>query len=84
MRNIILSVLGVLLIIGAFFIGQKISNSKKKERPIPEKVVKTVFTDTVNNGTVQIVGSYSESRNSFIMSLLNVLHCLTTKRVNIT
>lgn len=55
MRNIILSILGILLIIGAFFIGQKISNSKKKERPIPEKVVKTVFTDTVNNGTVQIV-----------------------------
>jgi len=55
MRNIILSILGVVLIIGAIFIGNQIANSNKKQRPIPEKVVKTVFTDTINNGTVQIV-----------------------------
>jgi multidrug efflux pump subunit AcrA (membrane-fusion protein) len=55
MRNIILSILGVVLIIGAIFIGKNISNSKKKTRTIPEKVIKTVFTDTIKNGKVQIV-----------------------------
>ncbi|MBT8244018.1 MAG: HlyD family efflux transporter periplasmic adaptor subunit [Winogradskyella sp.] len=55
MRNIILSILGILLIVGAYFIGKEISNSKKKQRPAPEKVIKTVFTDTVQNGTVQII-----------------------------
>ena len=55
MRNIILSVLGVLLIVGAVFIGKEISNSKKKQRPPVQKVIKTVFTDTVKNGNIQIV-----------------------------
>ena len=55
LRKIILSLLGVVLIIAALFIGRAISNSKKRQRPIPEKVVKTVFTDTVQNETVQIV-----------------------------
>lgn len=55
MRNVILSVLGVILIIGAIFIGKEISNSKKKKRPVQEKVVKTVFTDTVKNETIQII-----------------------------
>lgn len=55
MRNIILSIIGVVLIVGAIFIGNKIANNKKKKRPVPEKVIKTVFTDTVKNGTVQIV-----------------------------
>ncbi|ARV10327.1 efflux transporter periplasmic adaptor subunit [Winogradskyella sp. PC-19] len=55
MRNIILTILGVLLIVGAYFIGEKISNNKKKQRPVAAKVIKTVFTDTVKNGTVQIV-----------------------------
>lgn len=55
MRKIILSLLGVLLIVGAVLLAKSISSSKKKQRPIPVKVVKTVFTDTVKNGTVQIV-----------------------------
>jgi len=55
MRNIILSILGVVLIIGAVFIGNNIANSKKKKRTVPEKVVKTVFIDTVKNGKVQII-----------------------------
>lgn len=55
MRNIILSILGVVLIIGAIYIGNNIANSKKKTRPVPEKVIKTVFTDTVTNGNVQII-----------------------------
>ena len=55
MRKIILAILGALLIVGAFFIGNKIASSKKKKRPVAEKVVKTVFTDTVQNKTVQII-----------------------------
>ena len=55
MRKIILSLLGVLLIVGAYFISQSIANNEKKKRPTPAKVVKTVFTDTVKNSTVQIV-----------------------------
>jgi len=55
MRKIILSLLGVLLIVGAYFVSQSIANNEKKKRPTPAKVVKTVFTDTVKNSTVQIV-----------------------------
>ncbi len=55
MRNIILSILGIVLIIGSFFIAKKLIDNKRKPRPVPEKVVKTVFTDTVQNGVVQIV-----------------------------
>lgn len=55
MRNIILSVIGVLLIIGSFFFAKRLIDSKKKTRPIPPKVVKTVFTDTVQNTSVAII-----------------------------
>ncbi|WP_299129841.1 HlyD family efflux transporter periplasmic adaptor subunit [uncultured Winogradskyella sp.] len=55
MRKIILFILGILLIVGAYFASQYIANNAKKKRPTPAKVVKTVFTDTVKNSTVQIV-----------------------------
>ncbi|NHF58491.1 HlyD family efflux transporter periplasmic adaptor subunit [Flavobacteriaceae bacterium TP-CH-4] len=55
MRKIILSVLGLLLIVGAFFGAKAIIASKKNFRPKAEKVVKTVFTEVVKNGTVPIV-----------------------------
>jgi multidrug efflux pump subunit AcrA (membrane-fusion protein) len=55
MRKTILFILGVLLIVGAYFVSQYIANNDKKKRPTPAKVVKTVFTDTVQNSTVQIV-----------------------------
>lgn len=55
MRKIILSILGVLLIVGAYFGSKYIADTKKKKRPTPAKVVKTVFTDTVQNATVQII-----------------------------
>ncbi len=54
MRNIILSVLGLLLIVGAVFFTVKIINSKTRPRPRPPKVIKTVFVDTIKNGTVPI------------------------------
>ncbi|WP_046755220.1 efflux RND transporter periplasmic adaptor subunit [Kordia jejudonensis] len=55
MRNIVLSVLGALLIVGAIYFGNILANSKKKLRPVAEKVVKTVFTDTVQNTTIPII-----------------------------
>lgn len=55
MRKIILYVIGLLIIIGAYFASQSIANNEKKKRPTPAKVVKTVFTDTVQNSTVKIV-----------------------------
>ncbi|MEM6685358.1 MAG: HlyD family efflux transporter periplasmic adaptor subunit [Bacteroidota bacterium] len=55
MRNIILSILGALLIAGAIYFGKKLANSKQKKRPVPAKVVKTVYTDTVKNATIPII-----------------------------
>ncbi|MFH4964419.1 HlyD family efflux transporter periplasmic adaptor subunit [Gaetbulibacter sp. M235] len=54
MRKIILSVVGILLIVASFFIAKSIIASKNKPKPVLEKVVKTVFIDTVKNGQVQI------------------------------
>lgn len=55
MRKIILSVIGVLLIVGSYLFAKKLIADKNKPKPVKEKVVKTVFTDTVVNGTVKIV-----------------------------
>lgn len=55
MRKIILSVLGVLLILLAFYLAKNISQNKKEQRPVAAKVIKTVFIDTVRNGTVKII-----------------------------
>ncbi|MFL1894995.1 efflux RND transporter periplasmic adaptor subunit [Aquimarina sp. 2-A2] len=54
MRKIILTVLGILLIIAAFFGAQSIINSKKRPVAKPAKVVKTIFVDTVQNSTIPI------------------------------
>ena len=55
MRKIILSLLGVLLIVGAYFLGQIIIEKNNQKRPTPEKVVKTVFIDRVQNSNVNII-----------------------------
>ena len=55
MRKIILSILGILLIIGGFFGAKAIVANKKSFKPRAEKVVKTVFTEVVENGTIPIV-----------------------------
>lgn len=55
LRKIILSIVGVLLIVLAFFFAGKIIDSKKSMKPSAQKVVKTVFTEVVKNGTVPIV-----------------------------
>lgn len=54
MRKIILSILGILLIVAAYFAANTIIDSKKRLRPRPAKVIKTVFVDTVKNKTIPI------------------------------
>jgi multidrug efflux pump subunit AcrA (membrane-fusion protein) len=54
-RKIILAILGVLLIVASIYGAIAIVNSRTTPRPRPEKVVKTVFVDTVQNGIVPIV-----------------------------
>lgn len=55
MRKIILSVIGVVLIVASVLAAKKIIDSKNKPKPVREKVVKTVITDTVFNTSVKIV-----------------------------
>ncbi|WP_340199961.1 efflux RND transporter periplasmic adaptor subunit [Ascidiimonas sp. W6] len=55
MRKIINAILGILLIVGAIFAAKALIASKKKPKPRIDKVMKTVFIDTVNNGTIPII-----------------------------
>ena len=55
MRKIILSILGILIIVLGIFLSNRIVESKTRPKPKVEKAVKTVFTQTVNNGTVDII-----------------------------
>jgi len=55
MRKIILSILGVVLVIVAIFVAKTIIDSNTIEKPTPKKVVKSVYVQTVDNGTVPIV-----------------------------
>lgn len=54
MRKIILSFVGILLVVASFLIAKTIIASKNKPKPVLEKVIKTVFIDTVKNQQVQI------------------------------
>ncbi len=54
MRKIILSILGLALIAGALFGAQLLIDSKRKSKPKPSRVIKTVFVDTVKNKTIPI------------------------------
>ncbi|MBT8235288.1 MAG: HlyD family efflux transporter periplasmic adaptor subunit [Bacteroidia bacterium] len=55
MRKIILAILGILLIIAAYFGAKAIADSKSTPRAKIEKAVKTVFVDTVRNKVVPIL-----------------------------
>ena len=55
MRKAILAVLGLVFIAGSLFVANNLIKSNKRVKPQPRKVVKTVFTDTVNNTTIAIV-----------------------------
>ena len=55
MRKTILSILGVLIIVASVFVAKMIVDGKNNARPKAEKVVKTVFSEQVQNGTIPIV-----------------------------
>ncbi|WP_340064742.1 efflux RND transporter periplasmic adaptor subunit [Ascidiimonas aurantiaca] len=55
MRKIILSVLGILLIVGAYFAANALIENKKKPRSRINRITKTVFVDTVVNGRIPII-----------------------------
>ena len=55
MRNIILSIIGILIIISSVFVAQTLIDNKTKPKPVASKVVKTVLTDTVKNSTIDIL-----------------------------
>lgn len=55
MRKIILSILGLLLVFGAFALAKSIIDNKQKPKPKFNKIVKTVFIDTVQNKEIPII-----------------------------
>jgi len=55
MRKIILYGLGVLLLVLALSLAYKLVTAEEQKKPPPVKEVKTVFVDTVKNGTIPIV-----------------------------
>ncbi len=57
MRKIIFTVLGIVLIVLSIFLAKMIVDNKKTFKPRAQKVVKTVFTEVVENGTVPIIVS---------------------------
>ncbi|MBT8254230.1 MAG: HlyD family efflux transporter periplasmic adaptor subunit [Flavobacteriaceae bacterium] len=55
MRKTILGIIGIALIALSIMVAMNLVKSNKRGRPQPQKVVKTVFTDTVVNKTTPIV-----------------------------
>ncbi|WP_434036583.1 efflux RND transporter periplasmic adaptor subunit [Formosa sp. 4Alg 33] len=55
MRKILLSIIGILLVVFSIFLAKRMIDSKTKPKPVTEKIIKTVFTDTVNNKTIPIL-----------------------------
>lgn len=54
MRKIIIIIGSVLLLVGAILIGKKIAASGKKKITKYEKVIKSVYTETVNNKSIPV------------------------------
>ncbi|MFB9054312.1 efflux RND transporter periplasmic adaptor subunit [Formosa undariae] len=55
MRKILLSIIGILFVVFSFFLAKRLIDSKTKPKPVTEKIIKTVFTDTVKNKTIPIL-----------------------------
>lgn len=54
-RKIVISILSAAILIGGFLAAKKIADSKKPPQKKVEKTVTTVFSTTVDNGTIQVV-----------------------------
>lgn len=55
MRNILIIILSIILLGGSIFLAKYLINNKKKPTPKVEKIVKTVFTETVNNVSIPLI-----------------------------
>ena len=55
MRKIVSIGLGILIIIGAFFVAKMMIDSNQKKKRIAQKIIKTVFVETVQNKDIPIV-----------------------------
>ena len=55
MRKVIIIIGSLLLILAAFFGGKMIVDSKTKKKPTFKKIIKTVYTKTVNNKSIPVV-----------------------------
>lgn len=55
MRKIVLSLLGILILIASFLGSKSIVDSKRTNKPISEKIVKTVFGMEVTNTSIPII-----------------------------
>ena len=55
MRNTILSILGILTIVGAIFLGNYLIDKNQKPKPKFKKQIKTVFVKSVENKEVPII-----------------------------
>tara|TARA_R100000935_G_scaffold15425_1_gene30739 strand:+ start:7275 stop:8420 length:1146 start_codon:yes stop_codon:yes gene_type:complete len=55
MRKLILYGLGIAILIGAFFGSKYLIDNNNKPKPTFDKVIKTVFAETVTNSTVPII-----------------------------
>ncbi|WP_299099314.1 HlyD family efflux transporter periplasmic adaptor subunit [uncultured Winogradskyella sp.] len=64
LRKIILSVLGIAFLVGAFIYANYLIDNKHKPKPVVPKVVKTVIVDTVKNGIVPVVISANGNLSS--------------------
>ncbi|MGB0879801.1 MAG: efflux RND transporter periplasmic adaptor subunit [Polaribacter sp.] len=59
MRKIILAILGVLVIVGAYLLGQYLIDKNQKPKPKFKKQIKTVFVENVVNKDIPIILSAS-------------------------
>ena len=64
MRKIILFIIGLLIILGAILAARAIISNSVKPKPVAQKVVKTVFVETAENGDVPIVIPANGSLNA--------------------
>lgn len=61
MRKIILTILGLLIIVGAVFVARQLAGMKEEIKPVEQKVVSSVYTQTVENTSTSITISTSGS-----------------------
>jgi multidrug efflux pump subunit AcrA (membrane-fusion protein) len=55
MRKAFLAVFGIAIVLGAIFLAKFLIDSNNRKRPTPKKVIKSVFVQNVQNGSVPII-----------------------------